>query len=138
MNGRCQKQFPLSGVHNPTETGTPQGGVISPLLANIGLHGLEEYIKQCNPKLGIIRYADDFVVTAKDKESLEKVFIQIKQWLSERGLEISAEKTRIVHIDDGFDFLGFNPRQYKGKLLIKPQKGKVLALCKKIGQTYQK
>ncbi|MEM9543311.1 MAG: group II intron reverse transcriptase/maturase [Cyanobacteria bacterium P01_E01_bin.42] len=123
------------GQHNPTETGTPQGGVISPLLANIGLHGLETYIKQCNPKLGIIRYADDFVVTAKDKESLERVLIQITQWLSQKGLEISAEKTRIVHINDGFDFLGFNLRRYNGKLLIKPQKKKVLAFCKKIGQT---
>jgi RNA-directed DNA polymerase len=121
-----------SGVHSPTETGTPQGGVISPLLANIGLHGLEKFIKQINPKLGIIRYADDFIVTAKDKQSLEQVLILIKQWLSSRGLEISTEKTRVVHIDDGFNFLGFNLRQYKGKLLIKPQKEKVLAFCKKI------
>jgi RNA-directed DNA polymerase len=119
---------------NPTETGTPQGGVISPLLANIGLHGLEEYINNINPKLGIIRYADDFVVTAKDKESLEVILIQIKQWLSQRGLEISTEKTRIVDINDGFDFLGFNLRQYKGKLIIKPQKEKVLAFCKKVGK----
>jgi retron-type reverse transcriptase len=58
------------GKYNPTETGTPQGGVISPLLANIGLHGLEEHIKSINPKLGFIKYADDFIVTAKDKESL--------------------------------------------------------------------
>jgi RNA-directed DNA polymerase len=123
------------GVHNPTETGTPQGGVISPLLANIGLHGLEEYIKTVNPKLGIIRYADDFIVTAKDKESLEQVFILIKQWLSNRGLEISDEKTRIVQSNDGFDFLGFNLRHYNGKLLTKPQKEKVLAFCKKIGKT---
>ena len=123
------------GVHNPTETGTPQGGVISPLLANIGLHGLEQYIKQVNPKLGIIRYADDFIVTAKDKQSLEQVLTLIKQWLSSRGLEISTDKTRVVHIDDGFNFLGFNLRQYKGKLLIKPQKEKVLAFCKKIKAT---
>ncbi|MTF40235.1 group II intron reverse transcriptase/maturase [Cyanobacterium aponinum] len=135
IKGWLKAGFIDSGVHNSTETGTPQGGVISPLLANIGLHGLEEYIKQCNPKLGIIRYADDFVVTAKDKVSLEKVLIQIKQWLSERGLEISTEKTRIVHIDNGFNFLGFNLRQYKGKLLIKPQKEKVLTFCKKIGKT---
>jgi RNA-directed DNA polymerase len=118
---------------NPTETGTPQGGVISPLLANIGLHGLEEHIKVINPKLGIIRYADDFVVTAKDKESLERVLIQIKQWLSNLGLKISAEKTRIININDGFNFLGFNLRHYQGKLLIKPQKEKVLTFCKKIG-----
>ncbi|NET11462.1 MAG: group II intron reverse transcriptase/maturase [Okeania sp. SIO1H6] len=122
------------GQHNSTETGTPQGGVISPLLANIGLHGLETHVKQCNPKLGITRYADDFVITSKDKESLERVLIQIKQWLSQRGLEISDEKTRIIHINDGFDFLGFNLRHYNGKFLIKPQKEKVLAFCKKIGQ----
>ncbi len=130
--------------YTPTERGTPQGGVISPLLANIGLHGLEEYIGKCNPKVGVIRYADDFVVTAKDKESLEILKIQINQWLSERGLEISEEKTRIVHIKDGFDFLGCNLRQYevksedgvlRDKLIIKPQKTKVLAFCKKIGAT---
>lgn len=123
------------GVHNPTETGTPQGGVVSPLLANIGLHGLEKFIKTTNPKLGIIRYADDFIVTARDKETLEQVLILIKQWLSQRGLEISAEKTRVVSIADGFNFLGFNLRQYGGKLLIKPQKEKVLAFCKKIKET---
>ncbi len=123
------------GEYNPTETGTPQGGVISPLLANVGLHGLEYYVKSINPKLGIIRYADDFIVTARDRETLEKVQILIKQWLSARGLEISAEKTRVVHIKDGFNFLGFNLRQYGGKLLIKPQKEKVLASCKKIKET---
>ncbi len=99
--------------YSPTEKGTPQGGVISPMLANIGLHGLEKYINQCNPKVGVIRYADDFVVTARDKESLEELKTQINQWLSERGLEISDEKTRIVHIRDGFDFLGFNLRHYE-------------------------
>ncbi len=130
--------------YSPTEKGTPQGGVISPLLANIGLHGLETYIKECNPKVGVIRYADDFVVTAKDKESLEELKIQINQWLSERGLEISDEKTRIVHLRDGFDFLGFNLRHYevkgedkilRDKLIIEPQKSKVLELCKKVGAT---
>ena len=126
------------GVFSPTSTGTPQGGVISPLLANIGLHGLEQYIKTINPKLGIIRYADDFIVTARDRETLEQVLILIKQWLSQRGLEISAEKTRVVRIDEGFNFLGFNLRQYGGKLLIKPQKEKVLAFCKKIKETLSK
>ncbi len=127
--------FIHDGKQIPAETGTQQGGVISPLLANIGLHGLEKYIKDYNPKLGIIRYADDFLVTARDKESLFKVLIQIKQWLSTKGLEISSEKTRIVHISDGFNFLGFNLRQYGGKLLIKPQKEKVLKFCKGIGKT---
>ena len=132
------------GGYNPTKTGTTQGGVISTLLANVGLHGLEKFIKKCNPKVGVIRYADDFVVTAKDKESLEALKIQINQWLSEIGLNLSEEKTRIVHISDGFDFLGFNLRQYKvkgedgiprDKLLIKPQKSKVVEFCKKLGET---
>ena len=130
--------------YSPTEKGTPQGGVISPLLANIGLHGLETHINKCNPKVGVIRYAYDFIVTAKDKESLEKLKIQINQWLSERGLEISEEKTRIIHINGGFDFLGFNLRQYRvkgddgvlrDKLIIKPQKSKILEFCKKVGAT---
>ncbi len=79
--------------------------------------------------------ADDFIVTSRKRENLDSVLIQIKQWLSERGLEISEEKTRIVHIQDGFNFLGFNLRQYKGKLLIKPQKEKVLKFCKELGKT---
>ena len=135
IKGWLKAGFIDRGTYNPTDTGTAQGAVISPLLANIGLHGLEDFIKSHNPKLGIVKYADDFIVTAKDKESLEKLFTLIKQWLFKRGLEISEEKTRIVHIDDGFNFLGFNLRHYKGKLLIKPRKEKVLAFCKKIGST---
>ena len=128
-----------NGVFNPTDTGTPQGGVISPLLANIGLHGLEGFIKSVNPKLGVIRYADDFVVTSKDKESLEQLQPRIKQWMSERGLELSAEKTKIVSMKEGFDFLSFNLRHYEdGKLIIKPQKKKVLAFCKEIGEIIKK
>ena len=100
----------------------------------MGCTGSEEHIKSIKPKLGFIRYADDFIVTSKDRESLDSVLIQVKQWLSKRGLEISTEKTRIVNIKDGFNFLGFNLRQYNGKLIIKPQKEKVLAFCKKIGQ----
>lgn len=114
--------------------GTPQGGVISPLLANIGLHGLETFIKSTNSKLGVVRYADDFVVTARDKESLEIAQDLIKQWLSIKGLELSSEKTVITHMDDGFDFLGFNHRHYNGKLLIKPSRKKVLDFCKRIGK----
>ena len=144
IRGWLKAGFIHQGVSYPTETGTPQGGVISPLLANIGLHGLEELINTYKTprnkwghreKLGLIRYADDFIVTAREKEHLEGVFILIKQWLSERGLEISEEKTRIVNIADGFNFLGFNLRQYKGKLLIKPQKEKVLQFCQELGKT---
>lgn len=156
IKGWLKAGFIYQGVQTPTETGTPQGGVISPLLANIGLHGLEQLITNqtervryesvkkngkkrvqyvTRPKFGIIRYADDFIITAREKKHLEGVLILIKQWLSERGLSLSEEKTRIVNIADGFDFLSFNLRQYKGKLLIKPQKEKVLEFCKELGAT---
>ena len=98
------------------------------------MHGLEDYIKATNPKLGVVRYADDFVVTARDKKSLETAQDLIQAWLSTRGLELSAEKTLITSMEDGFDFLGFNSRHYDGKLLIKPAKKKVLAFCKRIGE----
>jgi RNA-directed DNA polymerase len=133
IKGWLKAGFFYEGKLSPTEKGTPQGGVISPLLANIGLHGLENFIKSTNQKLGVVRYADDFIVTARDKESLEKVQIQIQQWLSMRGLEFSSEKTFITSIKEGFDFLGFNHRHYDGKLLIKPSKKKVLDFCKRIG-----
>ncbi|MEG3845986.1 group II intron reverse transcriptase/maturase [Microcoleus sp. herbarium19] len=126
--------FVFQGKFNSTEQGTPQGGVISPLLANIGLHGLEAYIKATNPKLGVVRYADDFIVTARDKHSLETAQNLIQAWMSERGLELSSEKTLITSMEDGFDFLGFNSRHYNGKLLIKPSKKKVLAFCKRLGE----
>lgn len=128
----------FEGKFNPTETGTPQGAVCSPLLTNIGLHGMETYIKSTNPKLSVVRYADDFIVTAKDKASLEIARTQIQRWLSEKGLELSAEKTRIVPIEEGFDFLGFNHRHYNGKLLIKPSKQKVLDFCKRLGEEIRK
>ncbi|MDJ0650789.1 MAG: group II intron reverse transcriptase/maturase [Xenococcaceae cyanobacterium MO_188.B19] len=126
------------GIKFPTNTGTPQGGICSPLLSNIGLHGLETTVKSFNKRLGLIRYADDFIITSKTIEELEKVTSRVKQWLAKRGLELSTEKTHIVHIDEGFNFLGFNARHYNGKLLIKPQKEKVLAFCKKIGNTIKK
>lgn len=134
IKGWLKAGFVFRGKFNPTDTGTPQGGVCSPLLANIGLHGLEIFIKSTNPKLGLVRYADDLIVTARDKCCLEIAQIQIQQWLSERGLELSAEKTLITSMEDGFDFLGFNHRHYNGKLLIKPSKKKVLAFCKRIGK----
>ncbi len=127
-----------SGIRYPTATGTPQGSVCSPLLANIGLYGLETMVKRHNPALGCVVYADDFIVTAKNREALSEIIPKIKQWLWSRGLELSTEKTKLVHIDEGFNFLGFNLRQYKGKLLIKPQKEKVLAFCQKIGEIIKK
>jgi RNA-directed DNA polymerase len=142
IKGWLKAGFVFNGKYHLTDTGTPQGGVISPLLANIGLHGLEELVDSIKPnysrdkreKFGIIRYADDFIVTSRSKEHLESVQIQIKQWLSERELELSAEKTTITSMEDGFDFLGFNHRHYGGKLIIKPSKKKVLSFCKRIGE----
>lgn len=126
--------YVYGGVHNPTETGTPQGGIVSPLLSNIGLHGLEQAVKSWCPKLGIIRYADDFIITGKTREQIEEIVPRVKQWLLERGLELSEEKTRIANIAEGFDFLGFNVKHYDGKLLITPQKAKVLAKLKELSR----
>ena len=95
-------------------------------------------VKSSNKSLGIVRYADDFIITSKTRMELEEVIPRIKQWLLERGLELNKEKTKLVHIDEGFNFLGFNGRHYQGKLLIKPQKDKVLAFCKRIGETIKK
>ena len=134
IKGWMKAGYIYEGLHNPTETGTPQGSVISPLLSNIGLHGLEQAVKSWCPKLGIVRYADDFIVTGKIREQIEGILPIIQEWLALRGLELNQEKTRIVNIADGFDFLGFNLRHYNGKLLIKPQKAKVLAFLKAIGK----
>ena len=109
-----------------TEEGTPQGGIISPTLANIALDGLEAAVKKAVPKgnkIHFVRYADDFIVTATSEKMLEEIIRPIiTNFLEERGLELSIEKTKITHIDEGFDFLGFNIRKYGGKLLIKPAK----------------
>lgn len=115
---------------HPTEAGTPQGGIISPVLANQALDGLERALNQRFPPqrpaskgVHLVRYADDFIVTACSRELLEtQVRPFIERFLGERGLELSAEKTRITHIDAGLDFLGQNVRRYRGKLIIQPAK----------------
>jgi RNA-directed DNA polymerase len=150
----------------PTDKGTPQGGVISPLLANIALHGLEEYIKQWaetwkggkrdnRNSISLIRYADDFVVLHKDKSVIQQAKELIENWLHGLGLELKKSKTRICHTlnrmgdeEAGFDFLGWNIRQYavgkhhsgktgQGKLLgfktiIKPSKESIQRHYQKI------
>jgi RNA-directed DNA polymerase len=113
----------------PTKAGTPQGGIISPALANIALDGLElelrKRFRQLD-KVHMVRYADDFIVTASSRELLEnEVEPLVTDFLKARGLELSREKTSITHIDEGFDFLGWNVRKYGGKLLIKPSKKSV-------------
>jgi RNA-directed DNA polymerase len=126
---------------HPTIAGTPQGGIISPALMNLTLDGLEHSLKKHFPKIkgkkvNLIRYADDFIVTAHSKETLEKEILPlIRQFLSERGLSLSDEKTKITHINDGFDFLSQNTRRYpKGKLLIKPADNSVKEFKYKLRQ----
>lgn len=129
----------------PSHEGTPQGGVLSPLLANVALHGMEERIKEyaatwkgskdVNKKsLSLIRYADDFVIIHKDLEVIKQCQKIISDWLAEYDLEIKPEKTRIAHTlkthngkKPGFDFLGFNIRQYPvGKYHSGKNHGKLL------------
>ena len=120
----------------PTTNGTPQGGVASPTLANMTLDGLEKAVKAVSrrqDKVNFIRYADDFVVTASSKDHLKNVVIPaIEAFLSERGLSISEEKTRIVRLEQGFDFLGQNVRKYGDKLIIKPTKENIRSFKEKV------
>jgi RNA-directed DNA polymerase len=123
----------------PTGEGTPQGGIISPLLANLTLDGMEQAIrsriKVRRDQVNFIRYADDFVVTARQRETLEQVVKPaVVAFLAERGLELSEQKTTITHIEAGFDFLGQNVRKYRNKLVIKPAKEAVKALVRKTRQ----
>jgi len=126
-----------SSTLHPTEAGTPQGGIISPILCNLALDGLQDHIHigraKRRRKLNYIRYADDFIVTGASPEYLQDELLpDIRRFLSERGLELSEEKTKLSHIDEGFDFLGFNVRKYNRKLLIKPQDGKPAALLSNV------
>lgn len=124
----------------PTNAGTPQGGIISPTLANMVLDGLEpmllkQYVKKNwnKQKVNIVRYADDFIITGTSKEVLEnEVRPMVEKFLAQRGLELSPEKTKITHINEGFDFLGANIRKYKDKLIIKPAKENVKAFLNKL------
>src|SRR5471030_780062 len=117
----------------PTKAGTPQGGIISPVLANMTLDGLEARLAEKFPrakttglKMNMVRYADDFIITGRTKEWLEhEVKPVVVEFLAERGLVLSPEKTKVTHIKDGFDFLGWNIRKYDGKLLMKPSKANV-------------
>jgi RNA-directed DNA polymerase len=120
------------GWFTPTEEGTPQGGVASPLLLNVALHGMEQAAgvryqasggnaaKTAADSPVLIRYADDLVCLAHSREQAEQVKARLAGWLASRGLRFNEDKTRIVHLDDGFDFLGYTIRRHHGKLLIKP------------------
>ena len=125
-----------------TEEGTPQGGICSPALANFTLDGLEKKLRERFPKpprsgskekVNLVRFADDFIVTAKSKEVLEQeVKPLVEQFMRERGLELSQEKTHITHVKDGFDFLGQHVRKYNDKLVIKPAHKNVQTFLKGI------
>ncbi len=128
------------GQLQATEAGTPQGGIISPTLANMALDGLETQLRQHlgvarskKLKINVVRYADDFVITGNSPEVLgAEVKPWVEQFLATRGLRLSTEKTHITHIDQGFDFLGWNFRKYNGKLLIKPSKKNAQAFYRKV------
>lgn len=137
------------GWFAPTDEGIPQGGVISPVLLNVALHGMEhaagvryrisarsdaETVRGC-PVL--VRYADDYVAMCSSREQAEQVKADLAAWLRLRGLRFNEDKTRIVHVEDGFSFLGFDirrhlDRQGNGKLFIKPSKESVARLGKRL------
>jgi RNA-directed DNA polymerase len=126
-----------NGRFTPTGEGTPQGGVVSPALLNVALHGMEHAAGVRYQRVGsdaaatakgspvLIRYADDLVAFCHTRQEAEQVKARLASWLAPRGLAFNEDKTRIVTLDQGFDFLGFNVRRYHGKLLIKPSKAAV-------------
>ena len=132
------------GWFTPTEEGVPQGGVISPVLLNVALHGMEQAagVRYCmtgrhagSVLAGspiVVRYADDLVAFAHSREEAEQIRARLAEWLAPRGLKFNEEKTRIVSLRDGFDFLGFNVRRYGGKLLIKPNKAALQRIRKRL------
>jgi RNA-directed DNA polymerase len=121
-----------NGVLSPTEEGTPQGGGISPVLLNVALHGMEEAAGVRYMTTGVnagktwpgspvlVRYADDGLVLCRDAGQAQQVKQQLQRWLEPRGLAFNQAKTKIVHLDDGVDFLSFTIRRFGAKLIIKP------------------
>jgi RNA-directed DNA polymerase len=129
----------------PTEEGSPQGGVISPLLLNVALHGMEQAAGVRYRTAGVntgkavtgcaivVRYADDLVAMCHSREHAEQVKARLAAWLAPRGLTFNEEKTRVVGLEEGFEFLGFQVRRYRnGKLLIKPSKAAVQRFRKRL------
>src|SRR5262249_13546110 len=129
-----------------TTEGTPQGGIVSPVLANRALDGLQRLLaerfmstrgRERKHKVHLVRYADDFIITGTSKVLLEyEVQPLVEHFLAQRGLEPSHEKTRITHIEDGFDFLGQTIRRHRnGKVFIKPSKRSVKSFLAKVQET---
>ena len=129
-----------NGRLSRTEEGTPQGGVISPLLLNVALHGMEtvagarygadNHAMKGSPVL--IRYADDFVVHCHTRQEALEVKARLAAWLAPRGLAFNDDKTKVVSLSEGYDFLGFNVRRYRQKLLIKPSQAAVRRIRKRL------
>lgn len=138
-----------NNIFYKTNTGTPQGGIISPILANIALDGMEEalnikyklkkihgvYCYVNTSKYVVIRYADDFIVLSESLEDAENVYKLLEEYLEERGLTLASDKTKITHIKEGFDFLGFNIRCYRGqdrdRVLIKASNDSIKSFKRK-------
>jgi RNA-directed DNA polymerase len=121
-----------------TEDGVPQGGVVSPLLLNVALHGMEQAAGVRYYATGkragrvamadspvVIRYADDLVALCRSRQQAVEVKVRLARWLASRGLRFNEAKTRVLTLDEGFDFLGFNVRRYGNKTLIKPSKAAI-------------
>jgi RNA-directed DNA polymerase len=119
-----------NGRLHRTEEGTPQGSVVSPVLLNIALHGMEQaagvrylsegWIRVDSPVL--IRYADDLIALCHTRQQAHEIQARLARWLEPRGLAFNEQKTRVVTLSEGFDFLGFNIRRYGTKPLIRPSK----------------
>jgi RNA-directed DNA polymerase len=132
------------GWFAPTEQGVPQGGVVSPVLMNVALHGMEAAAGVRYLRLGpdaahvaagspiVIRYADDVLALCHSREQAEQVKARLASWLAPKGLVFNEAKTQITHLDQGVDFLGFNIRRYRGKLLPKPSKDALRRIRKRL------
>lgn len=145
--------FIFKGELFPTEDGTPQGGIISPMLANMALDGMQKVLtdrfhtnrlgkvdarfKDAH-RVNLVRYADDFIVTAASKELALEAKELIKDFLKTRGLELSEEKTLITNVNDGFDMLGWTFRKFNDKLIVKPSKKSMQAIKAKLSETILK
>jgi RNA-directed DNA polymerase len=134
------------GTLSPTEAGTPQGGIASPVLAHLTLDGLERELRQRFPKPksgdnaqgNLVRYCEEWIITARSKEVLEQeVKPLVERFLAERGLRLSPDKPKLIPINEGFDFLGQNVRMYHDKLLIKPARKSVKSLVRKVREVIQ-
>jgi len=158
MNKKVLKEFLKAGFVEdfelfPTEKGTPQGGPLSPIIANITLNGIEKALgekfysrkngtidkpNKNRHKVNYVRFADDFVVTTDSEEIAYEIINLIEEFLEPRGLKLSTEKTYVTHISDGFTFLGWTFRKFKGKLLIKPSKESQKSVITKIRDVIQR